>query len=238
MNIAKEAIFFDRRHAAEHLTTFLSQHVDSESVIVSTSRGSAKLGSYLSQELDLPHELVLCTDLKHPGGHNKTIGSICSKEICTHDIPRDLPQEYIAYKIQILEHLQTRLNAEAYGNLPQPEFKQKTIILIADWVSNGDKLISSIHFIKKQRPRKIIVAIPAISLSAATAIRGEVDDLLFLHLVEENACPQDIYESLPEITTKEVKKCIRISRRKNACNTTTVSDTASIPMLFYPRCRL
>jgi predicted phosphoribosyltransferase len=211
MHLTREPFFTDRKHAADVLSVRLLPYVDDHSLIVSTSRGGVKLAYYISAAFNVPLELALCSDLRLPG-QTKTFGSVCVNEIRTHDVPRDLPQDYIAYQIRILEDKQHRQYDEAYGALPLPRFKGKTVLLTDDWVYSSDELISSIHFIRKQHPEKIVVAIPAISAHAVNTIRKEVDALVFLRSMEEDTHPLDVYGSFPTIKMDEVKRCIRRSR--------------------------
>lgn len=212
----KETFFANRKQAADLLSGRLISYVDDHSLIVSTSRGGVKLGSYISAALNLPLELALCHDLRLPGRRARTFGSVCVNEIYTHDVPRDLPQDYIAHQIRILGNKQHRLYDEAYGLLPLPDFKGKTVILTDDWVHSGDELISSIHFIRKQHPEKIVVAVPAIRAQAANYLRTEVDALVFLRSMEEDTHPLDVYGSFPDITLEDVQRCIRRSRELHA----------------------
>lgn len=207
-----EKIFKHRQHAAQLLAAKLSQYAGADCLIVSSSKGGVQLGHYLSEELHVPLEIALCNDIRHPSRRHKTIGSICGNEVHTHDVPPDLPQNLVDHKIHMQQEKQNRQHAEVYESLSLPEFKDKTILLTNDWVNSSDELISAIHFIERQKPKKIVVAVPCISGEAVSTIAEQIDDLVFLHLIIETTQPNEFYDFFPIVTMTDIKKYLSKSK--------------------------
>jgi putative phosphoribosyl transferase len=90
----------------------------------------------------------------------------------------------------------------------------KIVIVVKDIVKSKDSMLACIASIKKQRPGRVIVAVPLIREKAEKAIEKEVDDLVFLKIENRNESTDAYYENFPKVADDEVRHILNINRRR------------------------
>ncbi|GAG74928.1 unnamed protein product, partial [marine sediment metagenome] len=106
---------------------------------------------------------------------------------------------------------QIKKRIEKYrGKKPFPELKEKIVILVDDGLASGFTMLASIEFVKKKKPKKIIVAVPTASGSAYQLVKSEIDKLIALDV--RYAYPfavADAYENWYDVSDEEVLKYLK-----------------------------
>lgn len=61
--------------------------------------------------------------------------------------------------------------------MPYTSFKGKTVIVVDDGLASGYTMLAAIRFVKRDKPQKVIIAVPTSSARAIDFILGEADEL-------------------------------------------------------------
>ena len=132
-----------------------------------------------------------------------------------HDCSYDIPQDYI-YHQQVL--LQNAIRYEQnfyYDDLPTETLLYKTIILVDDLLMNSDTMLACLRSLRKQRPLKIVVAVPIVAAEAALAIRSEADDMVFIKMQTRINLANDFFTEFPKVDRESVRELLLKSKRKS-----------------------
>ena len=132
-----------------------------------------------------------------------------------HDCSYDIPQDYI-YHQQVL--LQNAIRYEQnfyYDDLPTETLLYKTIILVDDLLMNSDTMLACLRSLRKQRPLKIVVAVPIVAAEAALAIRSEADDMVFIKMQTRINLANDFFTEFPKVDRERVRELLLKSKRKS-----------------------
>jgi putative phosphoribosyl transferase len=86
-----------------------------------------------------------------------------------------------------------------------PVLSGGTVILVDDGAATGSTMLSAVAAVRKQRPEKVIVAVPIAFRSACESFEREADDCFCLATPEPFVAVGSWYESFPQITDEEVK---------------------------------
>jgi len=88
------------------------------------------------------------------------------------------------------------------------DLKDKTIVIIDDGVATGATMIVTITWIKKQKPRMVILAIPVAPSQVVRKFNEIVDRSVVLHTPSEFSAVGEFYEDFAQISDDEVIKII------------------------------
>lgn len=68
------------------------------------------------------------------------------------------------------------------GGRPFPVLKDRIVILVDDGLASGYTMLAAVSFVKRNKPMKIIVAVPTASKRTVELVLPEVDELVCLNV--------------------------------------------------------
>ena len=84
------------------------------------------------------------------------------------------------------------------------------MIVVDDGLASGYTMLAAVRFIKKERPKKIIVAIPTGLNDTINFLLSEVDELVCLNVRSGYSfAVADAYENWYDLTDQEVMSLVR-----------------------------
>jgi len=89
------------------------------------------------------------------------------------------------------------------------DLKDKVVILVDDGVATGATMISAILWIKKQKPKLIILAIPVAPNEIIRKLNEMVDRTVVLYTPKEFSAVGEFYEDFTQINDEEVVNMIK-----------------------------
>lgn len=175
-------ILQDSEYAAHLLAQKVMRYKNSNAIVVGVGPGGSSVGPSLAKELNLPFEVVLCREIKHPANDRKTIGSVSDEVVVMNDNTYDIPQDFLMRKVANLKLEIENDYKTIYGDQQKPSFRSKTVIPVTDVLTTPESLLAGIEVIKSHLPLKVIVAVPVVAPHAAAKVAGQVNDFIFLHM--------------------------------------------------------
>ncbi len=91
------------------------------------------------------------------------------------------------------------------------EIKDKIIILVDDGAATGSTLVVSARWIKKRKPKKIIIAIPVAPNETVELLKNEVDKVVTILIPPTSnfTSVAQFYDNFEEITDDKVVKIMK-----------------------------
>ena len=86
--------------------------------------------------------------------------------------------------------------------------KNKIVILTDDGVATGTTISLAIQILKKQKPKKLIVAIPVASSESVLKLKKLVDEIICLDQPENLMAIGEFYEDFTQVEDEEAKKLL------------------------------
>jgi putative phosphoribosyl transferase len=175
----------DRRDAGRALAARLRGYSGREDVIVlALPRGGVPVGFEVASALRVPLDVFLVRKLGVPGHEELAFGAIASGGLLVLD--RDIVRQ-LGIPSATIERVIAREAAElerrerAYrGNLPPPELRGRTIILVDDGLATGSTMMAAAAAVAQQQPARVIVAVPVAAADTCERLRREADEVICL----------------------------------------------------------
>jgi len=209
--------FRNRTEAGKLLAGQLTDYANRSDVLVlGLPRGGVPVAYEVAKELDAPLDVCLVRKLGVPGHKELAMGAIAGggarvineNVIDWLRISPETINEVAAMEIRELD----RRSHIYRGNRPLPKVKNHTIILVDDGIATGATIRAAISTLKKQKPRKLVVAVPVAGLSTCEELQAEVDEVVCILKPEDLYAIGLWYEDFQQTTDAEV--CELLTRQK------------------------
>lgn len=204
-------MFKNRDAAAKELVDKLLKYKeDQNAVVVAIPRGGVPIGKIISEALHIPLDLVLSKKIGHPFHKEFAVGAVTMQDIILSPVAADVPDAYIEKETERIRALLKHRFEQYYGTLKPLNLTGKTTILVDDGIATGNTLISCIKFIKKQAPKRIVVALPVAPKTSLKEIESmpEVDETICLLTPSDFYAVGQFYEDFRQVSDDDVIKLI------------------------------
>ena len=209
--------FRNRTEAGKLLASQLTDYANRSDVLVlGLPRGGVPVAYEVAKELNAPLDVCLVRKLGVPGHKELAMGAIAAGGVRVINenvidwlrISPETINEVAAMEIRELD----RRSHIYRGNRPLPKVKNHTIILVDDGIATGATIRAAISTLKKQKPRKLVVAVPVAGLSTCEELQAEVDEVVCILKPEDLYAIGLWYEDFQQTTDAEV--CELLTRQK------------------------
>ncbi|MCD6483264.1 MAG: phosphoribosyltransferase [Candidatus Aenigmarchaeota archaeon] len=208
-------IFSNRKEAAKELSKVLSELIEDNenTIVIGIPRGGVILSYEIAKELGIKFSIVVVKKIPSPHDPELGIGAIAQDG--TIVINDDLVLELGVGKLyidEVVKRLKKEINKrlEFYGieksNLKK--MKGKNVIIVDDGIATGATMEAAIRAIKKNKPRKIIVATPVAQKDVLEKLSKLVDKIVCINEVEMLGAVGMFYIDFAQVDDEEVKKLI------------------------------
>ncbi|WP_225000237.1 phosphoribosyltransferase [Cesiribacter sp. SM1] len=208
-------MFTDRKEAGQALADQLKKYQNEEGVVLAIPRGGVPIGHEIAEALDWPLDLVLSKKIGHPTNKEFAIGAVSlNGYVVNQDL--QVPKDYLETEIaRVRETL--RNNYHKYLHEQDPLIiTNKTVIITDDGVATGHTLLSVIDLIRKDKPRKLIVAVPVSAKEAIHKIKQQADEVICLSVPDEFRAVGQFYQDFNQVEDQEVAALLHDRRHFEA----------------------
>ena len=209
----QDTLLHSREEAGLILGRKLHEYENTNSVVIGIPHSGVCVAAAIAKYLSLPLEVMPSQRIKHPANSNKNLGSVSLTEVFLHDNTDQVPLDFVAHQIASLKNNNSIEQQFYHSDNSQQELKYKTVILADDLLHSSEVMLACIHEIKKQKPLKLVVAVPVANAEAARIVRAEVDDAVFLRIEKEVGPAKRYFTNYQKIDRDQVKKLLDISNK-------------------------
>ena len=173
----------DRADAGRYLAGKLQKYArKADTIVLGLPRGGIVVAFEVAQELSLPMDVFLVRKLGVPGYEELAMGAIASggTQVLNPDVVRSIriTSDEIQ-RVAAREEKELIRREHAYRNNHAPyKVKDQTIILIDDGLATGATMRAAVSALRKQKPFKIVVAVPVASRESCDEIGAQADEIV------------------------------------------------------------
>lgn len=205
-------MFRNRIDAALQLAAKLSRYKNTDGIVLAIPRGGVTIGKEIAKELNFRLELILSKKIGHPRNPEYAIGSVSELGMIVNENITDVPLDYLeeeAARIQVQLKDKYKL---FMGDKKPTDLKNKIVILVDDGIATGNTILATIRMIKKQLPKKLIVAVPVAPPDTARRVSKEADEFICLLTPSDFYAVGQFYEDFSQVSDEEVIKMLGVKQ--------------------------
>lgn len=197
----------NRQEAGELIAKKLYDYKGSDAVVYALPRGGVVLGYEIAKELNLPLDIVITRKIGHPINPEYAVCAITEEgDIYCNELEKSLLDPVWFEKEAEKERQEALRRRKAYlGDKEHILAKDRTAIIVDDGIATGLTMLAAIQSIKKEKPKKIVVAIPVAPHDIVIKLRKEVDEVVALEDTDHYlGAVGAYYRDFPQMSDKEV----------------------------------
>jgi predicted phosphoribosyltransferase len=214
MEARNEQPFADRRDAGRRLVERLSALAGESPVVVALPRGGVPVAREIADALGAPLEILPVRKLGAPINPEYGIGAVAEDGTTVIDPEaaamlgvRDGDLEAIVAE----EVAELRRRVETYrGDRPPLDLRGRTVIVVDDGIATGVTDTAALRAVRRQAPRRVVLAVPVCSPDALQRLREEADEVVCLRVPRLLRGVGQFYRDFSEVTDEEVLHDLRL----------------------------
>jgi predicted phosphoribosyltransferase len=207
----------DRTEAGKYLATKLSRYANLDDVlVVALPRGGVPVAFEVAKALKAPLDIFLVRKLGVPGHEELAMGAIATGpvRVLNRDVVDYLGITSGVIEAEAAEELrELKRRKRAYrGDRPEPEVQGKTVILVDDGLATGSTMRAAAMALRRQRPNRIVVAVPVSARQTCDEYRMGVDEIVCARTPEPFFGVGQWYRDFSQTTDEEVRDLLEQAR--------------------------
>ncbi len=205
-------MFKDRIDAGRQLALALDKLKNEEIVVMAVPRGGLPLGSIVAKSLGAPLDVVLAKKIGHPYNREYAIGAVSLEDVIISDAI-GVTKGYIENETARIREKLGKRHHQYYKTKSPEHLHNKTVLIIDDGVATGNTLLITAELVKKQTPKKIVVAIPVASKSALSKLESSpsIDEVICLMAPTYFRGVGQFYKEFDQISDDEAERILEES---------------------------
>ncbi|MEU7744103.1 erythromycin esterase family protein [Nonomuraea sp. NPDC049158] len=215
--------FRDRRDAGRALSGLLTQYRDRDDVIVlGLPRGGVPVAYEVAAALEAPLDVFLVRKLGVPGHEELAMGAISGGGVIVlnEEVVRGFGIEPSVVRRAAEREGRELVRRElAYREgRPMPELGGRTVMLVDDGLATGSSMRAALLAVRRLRPERIVVAVPAAPSSTCEELRLEADEVVCATTPSPFFAVGQAYWDFDQVTDEEVRELLRPAARPGNAN--------------------
>ncbi len=202
--------FRDRHDAGRQLAAALGEYAGRDDVIVlALPRGGVPVGVEVARALGATLDVFLVRKLGVPGHEELAMGAVATGgvRVLNEDLVRrlGLSAEEMHEVVAREEEELARRETVYRGDRPRLDVRFKTVILVDDGLATGATMRAAVEALRRERPAKLVVAVPTAAAESCEDLRPEVDELVCLSTPQPFYAVGLWYDDFTPTTDEEVR---------------------------------
>lgn len=207
------AQFKNRVEAGQSLATRLSAFANRPDVLIlALPRGGVPVAAEVARKLNVSLDVFVVRKLGLPYHPELAMGAIATGgvRVINRDVVEGLRIPEIVIDAVAAEEQEELVRRErAYrDDLPSPNVKDKTVILVDDGIATGSTMIAAVAALRKLNAARIVVAAPVIARPTFYQIHNAADEVAAVIVPEEFYGVGQWYEDFSQTSDEEVRQLL------------------------------
>lgn len=208
-------IIVDREDAAQKLKEIIPMAKLKEESwdIVAVSKGGLAIGASIKEKLKNPLNILFLEAIYAPNNDECEVARVSeSEEIVINERlvkSFEIQYDYI-YGEAHRKHEENILSSiyKYRKGHPFPSMKDRVVLLVDEGSESGSKFMTALKTILVQGPKAVYIAVPVIPSDILDELESFVDDIFFLHEIDDYVETSLYYKELEKIENETIEKLL------------------------------
>jgi predicted phosphoribosyltransferase len=209
--------YHDRRAAGRQLAAELVGYAGRTDVrVLALPRGGVPVAFEVARALDAPLDVFVVRKLGVPGHEEYAMGAIASGGVVmmSERVVRDTGVSRAALERVLAEEQRelARRELKYRGSRPPVDVAGNLVILVDDGLATGASMFAAVEALKRERPARVVVAVPVAARETCDALRREADEVVCSMTPEPFHAVGLWYDDFSQTSDDEVHELLELSR--------------------------
>jgi putative phosphoribosyl transferase len=210
--------FRDRFAAGQRLASKFSNYKDDRRgvTVLGIARGGVVVADPIAEKLNADLDIIVSRKLRSPHNSENAIGAIMhdgSVYLGTSSLKtqHDISDEYIAMeKLEQKREIERRLRVYRPNNR-EYKIKDRIVILVDDGIATGASVIAAARWIRKHKPKRLIIAAPVAPKQVVKSLKNEADEIEVIRNPSNFKAVEQFYQHFDAISDDRI---VQIAKRR------------------------
>lgn len=213
-------MFRDRTEAGRRLAQALLLHKSEDAVVLALPRGGVPVAAEVARALKAPLDLILVRKIGVPQHPELAMGAIVDGAdplvVRNEDIIAAAQVSDSAFNAACKQELAEikRRRTRYIGSRAHPKLQDRTVIIVDDGIATGATTRAALRSVRKQKPRRLILAVPVAPTSSLEDLRYEADEIICLEDYESFGAVGFYYSDFHQVSDEEVRSLLAADARE------------------------
>lgn len=214
-------MFKDRQEAGRLLAEKLKNFKAGEAVVLGLARGGVVTAAEIAKALKASLDVLVVKKIGAPGNPELAIGAVgppatparsaggrgpkktvfWNEELCRSF---GVDEVYRRKALRVKSSEQKEKEKALRGGRSAVSLKGKIAILVDDGIATGATVEAAITWIRKQKPKNLVLAVPVAPPDTVERFKTKVDDLICLKIEPDFWAVGQFYKEFPQVEDEEV----------------------------------
>jgi putative phosphoribosyl transferase len=210
--------FKDRFAAGEILASVLDKYKNDRDgvTVIGIARGGVIVADAVAEKLNVDFDIIVPRRLRSPDNSENAMGAIMHDgslylDTSTLQTQNDISNEYIDMeKLEQKKEMERRLSV--YRPYPgEYKISDRTVILVDDGISTGATMIAAARWIRKQKPKRLIIAAPVAPKQVVERLKEEADQIEIIRNPSDFKAVEQFYQHFAAVSDDQI---VQIAKRQ------------------------
>lgn len=210
--------FKDRYAAGEILASVLSKYKDNlhPVTVLGIARGGVVVADPIAEKLNADLDIIVSRKLRSPHNSENAVGAIMHDEsvylgTSSLKIQHGISDEYIAMeKLEQKKEIGRRLGVYRPNNR-EYNIKDRIVILVDDGIATGATVIAAARWIRKHKPKRLIIASPVAPKQVVKSLKNEADQIEVIRNPSNFKAVEQFYQHFDTISDDRI---VQIAKKR------------------------
>jgi putative phosphoribosyl transferase len=210
--------FRDRFAAGQILASMLGKYKDDLHgvTVLGIARGGVAVADPIAEKLNADLDIIVSRKLRSPHDSENAIGAIMhdgSVYLGTSSLKTQhgISDEYIAMeKLEQKREIERRLRVYRPNNR-EYKIKDRIVILVDDGIATGASVIAAARWIRKHKPKRLIIAAPVAPKQVVKSLKNEADEIEVIRNPSNFKAVEQFYQHFDAISDDRI---VQIAKRR------------------------
>lgn len=204
-------MFSDRIDAGRQLATALRAYADAPAtVVLGIPRGGVVVAAEVARELRLPLDIVFAAKVGAPGNPEYAIGAVTADGRLLANPEAGVDASALEYAAAPAREKLARQLRSLRGDRPPLDLTGLTTLVVDDGLATGLTARAAVHYLRRERVARIVLAVPVAAASSANELRADVDEFVAVDVPSSFFAVGQFYASFPQTEDAEVRRLLGV----------------------------